>query len=163
VWHREDNLRQIAHQGSNGGVWDYAGGDRAVGRNWVAQLARGQAAWSGGTPLPALLNAAGVADEQKEQIKAIAAEHRPALRSLTASYARRIRRSLMRYSQGAIRPPAVGRLPRSVVSLGTDRDDASGDTGDSQLISSLLAQLQGQPGRSRRNGIPLMGATPSTQ
>src|SRR4029434_1420872 len=47
-----------------------------------AQPARGHGAWSGRIPLPALLNAAGVADEQKAQIKAIAAEHRPVLRSL---------------------------------------------------------------------------------
>jgi Spy/CpxP family protein refolding chaperone len=55
------------------GIW------AAVG--W-AQPARGQAAWSHGTPLPVLLKAAGVTDDQKAQIKAIVAAHRPTLRSL---------------------------------------------------------------------------------
>ena len=46
------------------------------------QPARGRAAWSGGTPLPVLLKAAGVTDDQKAEIKAIAAVHRPTLRKL---------------------------------------------------------------------------------
>ena len=46
-----------------------------------AQPARGQASWSHGTPLPVLLRAAGLTEEQKTQIKAIAAAHRPTLRN----------------------------------------------------------------------------------
>jgi hypothetical protein len=49
-----------------------------------AQPARGHAAWWGETPLPALLKAAGVSDDQKAQIKALAAAHRPTLRNLHA-------------------------------------------------------------------------------
>jgi Spy/CpxP family protein refolding chaperone len=47
-----------------------------------AQPARGQAEWSRGTPLPVLLKAVGVTDDQKAQIKAIVAAHRPTLRNL---------------------------------------------------------------------------------
>src|SRR5262245_26970893 len=47
-----------------------------------AQPARGPAAWSHGTPLPVLLKAAGMTDDQKGQIRAIVAAHRPTLRSL---------------------------------------------------------------------------------
>ena len=81
-----------------------------------AQPGMGHEAWSGGTPLPALLNAAGVADEQKVQIKAIAAAIGQHSEVFTASYMRRIRRSLMRCSQGAIQVRLSRRLPRSVVS-----------------------------------------------
>lgn len=53
---------------------------------WAAvgwsQPTRGQGAWSHGTPLPVLLKAAGVTDDQKAQIKAIVAAHRPTLRGL---------------------------------------------------------------------------------
>jgi Spy/CpxP family protein refolding chaperone len=49
-----------------------------------AQPGRGHGAWSGGTPLHALLKAAGVTDEQKAQIKAIVETHRPTLRNLHA-------------------------------------------------------------------------------
>ena len=55
------------------GFWAAAG--------WT-QPARGRAAWSGETPLPVLLKAAGVTDDQKAQIKAIVAAHRPTLRKL---------------------------------------------------------------------------------
>jgi Spy/CpxP family protein refolding chaperone len=47
-----------------------------------AQPARGQSGWSRGTPLPILLRAAGVTDDQKAQIKATVAAHRPTLRNL---------------------------------------------------------------------------------
>lgn len=76
----------MRHGGASRRQWWSMGLALAVIGLWAAvgwaQPARGQAAWSGGTPLPALLNAAGVADEQKAQIKAIAADHQPALRSL---------------------------------------------------------------------------------
>src|SRR5262245_45355775 len=49
-----------------------------------AKTSRGHGALSGGTPLPALLKAAGVTDEQKAQMKAIVAAHRPTLRNLHA-------------------------------------------------------------------------------
>jgi Spy/CpxP family protein refolding chaperone len=55
------------------GLWS------AVG---LAQPGRGHGVWSGGTPLPALLKAAGVTDEQRTEIKAIVAAHRSTLRNL---------------------------------------------------------------------------------
>src|SRR5262245_37398619 len=55
------------------GLWAAAG--------W-AQPVRGGGRWSHGTPFPALINAAGVSEEQKTQIKAIVEAHRPELRKL---------------------------------------------------------------------------------
>lgn len=76
----------MRHGGASRQQWWRMGLVLAVIGLWAAvgwaQPGRGHGAWSGGTPLPALLKAAGVTDEQKAQIKAIAADHRPAFRSL---------------------------------------------------------------------------------
>jgi Spy/CpxP family protein refolding chaperone len=47
-----------------------------------AQPARSRAVWSRGTPLPVLLRAVGLTDDQNAQIKAVVAAHRPTLRNL---------------------------------------------------------------------------------
>lgn len=76
----------MRHGGASRQQWWRMGLALAVIGLWTAvgwaQPGRGHGAWMGETPLPALLKAAGVTDEQKAQMKTIVADHRPALRSL---------------------------------------------------------------------------------
>ena len=76
----------MRHGGASRQQWWRMGLALAVIGLWTAvgwaQPARGHGAWLGETPLPGLLKAAGVTDEQKAQIKMTVADHRPALRSL---------------------------------------------------------------------------------
>ena len=131
-----------------------------------AQPARGQAAWSGGTPLPALLNAAGVADEQKEQIKAIAAEHRPALRSLYGQLRAANQTLTDALFAGSDPAPAVGKITQIrgqlLAQTVTMRQEMLAILNSDQLAK--VAQLQGQLRtlQEERHNL-LMGATPSTQ
>jgi hypothetical protein len=72
--------------GESGHQWGRVGLVLVVIGLWAtvgwAQPGRGQVAWSRGTPLPVLLKAAGVTDDQKAQIKAVVVAHRPTLRNL---------------------------------------------------------------------------------
>jgi Spy/CpxP family protein refolding chaperone len=76
----------MRHGGASRQQWWRMGLALAVIGLWSAvgwaQPGREHGAWADEAPLPALLKAAGVTDEQKAQIKAIVADHRPALRSL---------------------------------------------------------------------------------
>ncbi len=76
----------MRHGGASRQQWWRMGLALAVIGLWTAvgwaQPGRGHGAWLGETPLPALLKAAGVTDEQKAQVKTTVADHRPALRSL---------------------------------------------------------------------------------
>lgn len=160
----------MRHDGASRQQWWRVGLALAVIGLWTAvgwaQPARGHGAWSGGTPLPALLNAAGVADEQKEQIKAIAADHRPALRRLYGQ--------LRTANQALTDALVTGHDPTSAVEKITEirgqllaetvkmRQDMLAILNSEQLAK--VAQLQGQLRtlQAERHNL-LRGATPSAQ
>jgi hypothetical protein len=131
-----------------------------------AQPARGRGVWSGGIPLPALLNAAGVADEQKAQIKAIAAEHRPALRSLYGQL-RAANQTLSDALFTTGDPTATvqqitqirGQLLAETVKM---RQEMLGVLTPEQLAKVAQLQDQLRALRAERHNL-LMGGTPSAQ
>ena len=76
----------MRHSGKSRHQWRRVGLGLMVIGLWATvgwtQPPGGHGAWSGGTPLRVLLKAVGVTDDQKAQMKAIAAAHRPTLRKL---------------------------------------------------------------------------------
>jgi Spy/CpxP family protein refolding chaperone len=76
----------MRHVGESRRLWWHAGLALVMIGLWAvagwAHPVRGEMGWSYGTPLPALLRAAGVTEDQKAEIKAIVAAHRPTLRQL---------------------------------------------------------------------------------
>jgi Spy/CpxP family protein refolding chaperone len=130
------------------------------------QPARGRAAWSGGTPLPVLLKAAGVTDDQKAQIKAIATVHRPTLQKLRGQlHAANQRLSDALFTAGDPTPAIEqitkirGELLAETVQM---RQAMLGVLTAEQL--GKVAQLQDQLRalRTERHNL-LMGGTPSAQ
>jgi Spy/CpxP family protein refolding chaperone len=135
----------------------------AVG--WT-QPAGGHEAWSGGTPLPVLLKAAGVTDDQKAQIKAIAAAHRPTLRNLHGQL--RAANQMLSDALLATGDPTAsvqqisqirGELLAEMVKM---RQEMLAVLASDQRAKAAALQEQLRALRAERHNL-LMGGTPSAQ
>jgi Spy/CpxP family protein refolding chaperone len=135
----------------------------AVG--WT-QPAGGHRAWSSGTPLPVLLKAVGVTDDQKARIKAIVATHRPTLRDLHGQ----LRAAHQTLSDALL---ATGDPTASVQQLSQIRGELLAETvkmrqemlgvlDPDQRAKAAELQEQLRALRAERHNL-LMGGTPSAQ
>jgi Spy/CpxP family protein refolding chaperone len=160
----------MRHSGKSGHQWWRVGLGLMVIGLWAAvgwtQPAGGHGAWSGGTPLPVLLKAVGVTDDQKAQIKAIAAAHRPTLRNLHGQ----LRAAHQTLSDALL---ATGDPTASVQQISQLRGELLAETvkmrqemlgvlAPDQRAKAAELQEQLRALRAERHNL-LMGGTPSAQ
>jgi Spy/CpxP family protein refolding chaperone len=160
----------MRHGGESRHQWWRVGLGLMVIGLWAAvgwtHPAGGHGAWAGGTPLPVLLKAAGVTDDQKAQIRAIAAAHRPTLRNLRGQ----LRAATQTLSDALL---ATGDPSASVQQISQIRGELLAETvkmrqemlgvlAPDQLAKAAELQEQLRALQAERHNL-LMGGTPSVQ
>jgi Spy/CpxP family protein refolding chaperone len=139
------------------GLWATAG--------W-AQTEGGHGAWSHGAPLRVLLRAVGVTDDQKAQMKAIVAAHRPTLRNLHSQLRaanQTLSDALLTASDTTSAVQQINQLRSQLLAETVRmRQEVLGVLSPDQLAKAAQLQEQLRALRAERRNL-LMGGTSSTQ
>ena len=139
------------------GLWATAG--------W-AQPEGGHGAWPHGTPLRVLLRAVGVTDDQKTQIQAIVAAHRPTLRNLHSQLRaanQTLSDALLTASDTTSAVQQINQLRSQLLAETVRmRQEVLGVLSPDQLAKAAQLQEQLRALRAERRNL-LMGGTSSTQ